>query len=126
MCIGVGRIIDISIQCDQAVVADQRIASDHDGRVRQNNNRSGDCMLCGFATIFVDQLNSIVMDTRFRHDSDCVEVVTRDLEAIFEPTISSSGIRISSQSDLSAFTDSVIAKDIDTIHNRQSVNRDVD
>ena len=66
------------------------------------------------------------MDTRFRHDNDRIEVVTRNLNAVFEPTIRSSGIRISSQSDLSALANSVIAKDIDTIHNRQSVNRDVD
>ena len=103
----IGRVIDIGKKSDQAVITNERIASNHERRVRENQNRGGKGMLTSFATKLVDSLNRIGVNTDFRNDGDCVKVMTGDFNTILEPTISCKSIGSSFKGKLRTKTDRV-------------------
>ena len=99
-CSAVGRVIDISKESDQTVITNERITSNHERRVRENQNRRGKGVLTSFATELVDSLNGIGVNTDFRNDGNRIKVVTRDFNTILEPTISKERVRSSSEGKL--------------------------
>ena len=103
----IGRVIDISKKSDQTVITNERIASNHERRVRENQNRGRKGVLTSFATKLVDSLNCIGVNTDFRNDGDCVKVMTGDFNTILEPTISCKSIRSSFKGKLRTKTDRV-------------------
>ena len=103
----IGRVINIGKKSDQAVITNERIASNHERRVRENQDRGGKGVLTSFATKLVDSLNCIGVNTDFRNDGDCVKVMTGDFNTILEPTISCKSIGGSFKGKLRTKTDRV-------------------
>ena len=99
-CSAVSRVIDISKESDQTVITNEGITSNHERRVRENQNRRGKGVLTSFATELVDSLNGIGVNTDFRNDGNRIKVVTRDFNTILEPTISKERVRSSSEGKL--------------------------
>ena len=97
------RIINQSNQTNKAVIANNRIASDLNGRIVQNEDIRYDCGVLGLTTMNADCSNTISIRTRSsRHNADSVQVLARNLNTVFIPNIMIGIVSLSNQHSLSS------------------------
>ena len=119
------RIVQVSIERNQIVVTNHRVASDLDGGLHHNMDefRSGSDL--GNTTVFADTLDGEGIDTLFVEvDDNSMLIQTGDFNAILIPNVRSS-IAISVENNLTAFADRIVA-DIEIDRSGQLMNDDVD
>ena len=107
-CSCIGGVVNQSNQTYKAVITNNRVASDLDSRIVQNENIRLDSRVFGLTTVQADGNDAISVRTRSsRHNADGIQVLTRNFKTVFVPNIMICVICISNQNSLSAQTDGI-------------------
>ena len=125
--IGVGCIVKNSDQMNEAVVTNNRVACDRNGRVGKNHQVRLEGLGLRGATIGADCCHAIGVGTRSgRHDTDSIKVLSRNSNTIFIPNEMINTVSLSIKLNLSAKAHHGVIVNESGIINEECIDIDID